>query len=113
MSEVSLSERVIAYLSDERHVYKGARHTRRQSAIADVERLQGHITTLRNKLTATSDILTALKRLDTSTTYKDSHSPYYTFNEDDAIAIRAAIAKAEANEQVDFDAVVRTVVGII
>jgi hypothetical protein len=40
------------------------------------------------------DLLAALERLDITTTYEDSHSPYYTFNEDDAARIRAAIAKA-------------------
>lgn len=42
-----------------------------------------------------SNLLAVLKRLDTSTTYNDSHSPYFTFNEDDATAIRAAVASAQ------------------
>ena len=44
------------------------------------------------------ELLAVLERLDTSTAFDDSHSPYYTFNEDDADAIRAAIALVKGGE---------------
>lgn len=44
------------------------------------------------KLNAHEEMLAVLERLDTVTTWGDSHSKYYTFNEDDAVTIRAAIA---------------------
>ena len=47
------------------------------------------------KVRAAPDLLAVLKRLNTTATYGDSHAPYYTFNEDDAVAIREAIALAE------------------
>ena len=47
-------------------------------------------------IAAAPDLLAACKRISLDDPFNDSHSPYYTLNEDDATAIRAAIAKAEA-----------------
>ncbi len=52
---------------------------------------------------AAPDLLAALERLDTATTMKmpplfSDASPRYAFNEDDAAAIRKAIAKAKGGE---------------
>ena len=53
-------------------------------------------------IAAAPDLLAALERLDTVTTWGDSHftgSKYYTFNEDDAVIIRAAIANTKGGEE--------------
>ena len=48
-------------------------------------------------------LMAALERLDLDTTFDDSHSPYHTFNEDEAAGIRAAIALVKALREVSDD----------
>ena len=67
---------------------------------AVINRLRDQRERFREQIVALDDqvneLLAALERLDTVTTWGDSHSKHYTFNEDDAVTIRAAIAKAKA-----------------